>query len=114
MQTLERLDIPSNTFQALEKIARQKSITPTRMVQGLVQQYEQQQQIDALNAEYNELSSKALLRTIDSREEKRMNTVIGKILSLEARNHDPIREERERKADELIVGAERLLAQIER
>lgn len=83
MQTVERLELPSDTYHALEEIARFQGIPPARVVENLIRQYYSKESLRTLRKEYRELIHKDLMQVITREEEQRLEAVCSQINEIE-------------------------------
>ena len=75
VRTVEPLELPSATYQALEQIARFQGITPAGVVEKLVQQFQLRENLPALRLEYQRLADRELNRTITAEEEAHLEQI---------------------------------------
>jgi uncharacterized coiled-coil DUF342 family protein len=83
MQTTERLELPTDTYRALEQIAAFQGMTLAAMLETWVQQYRTNQNLSALRREYQELTDKDLARTLTPKEEKRLVRICKELDDIE-------------------------------
>lgn len=82
-QTIERLELPTETYRALEQIAMLQGVTLVAMLEGWVQQYRTTESLHALRWEYQELVDKDLARTLTPQEEARLAIVCEELDAIE-------------------------------
>lgn len=112
-QTGERLELTPRTYHILEQMAQARSTTPAQIVEDMVQQFQAMENLALLRQEYQRLTQKALMRTISRAEEKRIDAICVQLSALKQQtDQEQIREQRGRRADELIAKAETLLERV--
>ena len=110
-QTIERLELPTDTYHALEQIARARSVSPSELVTDLVRQFQAMENAAALREEYQRLTDKALTRRISREEEKRLDLICAEINAANRQsNAGYALEQTNRRAEELIAKSEALIA----
>lgn len=82
-QTIECLELPTETYRALEQIAAFRGMTLAAMVETWVQQYHTEDSLSALRREYQELIDKDLARTLTPQEETRLARVCEELDTIE-------------------------------
>ena len=83
MQTIERLEMPSDTYRALEQIAAFQGVTPLRVVEGWLQQHRTMENLRELRREYLELIDKDLGRTMTQQDAARLALVCEELNAVE-------------------------------
>ena len=84
MPTLQHLELPSNTFDALEQIAQFQGRTLLGVIEGWVHQHKDTQNLTALRQEYQALIDKDLQRVLTPEEAERLEVICVWINTLEA------------------------------
>ena len=83
MQTIERLELLSDTYQAIQKIAAFQGVTPLRVIEGWMQQYRTAEKLRELRREYQELIDRDLGRTLTEKDAARLALVRGELNAIE-------------------------------
>ena len=83
VQTVESLELPRETYLALEQIAQFQGITPRKVIESWIQQHQSKEKLSALRQEYQRLIDKELMETLTPKEEKRLEIVCDKINAIE-------------------------------
>ena len=110
IQTMARLELQADTYRALEQMAQARHLTPSEFITDLIREFQATENLAVLQEEYQRLTEKALMRTITQSEEKRIDAICVQMSALSRRmNKEYVKEQRDRKADELIEKSEHLL-----
>ena len=113
IQTMERLELPADTYHALEQIARARSITPSELVEELIRQLQTMESLASLRQEYQRLTDKALMRTITRAEEKRLDAICDELNAANRQaKAERALEQTNGRADEFIAKSEALLERV--
>ena len=114
IQTTERLELPADTYHALEQIAAFQGVTLAAMIEQWIQQHRTRENLVSLRQEYQRLTDKALTQTITRAEEKRMDALCAEINAANQQSNPAhALEQTNWRADELIAKSEQLLARAE-
>ena len=113
-QTIERVELPADTYHALEQIAAFQGVTLAAMIETWIEQHRANENRQALRREYQELISKDLGRTLTKAEEARLDTICDELNAL-GRQSEAGRalQETNRRGDALIAKSEALLLRVE-
>lgn len=108
-QAIEQVNLTFRTYHILEQMAQARSLTPSELLEDLVWHFQALENLAVLRREYQQLTDKALERTISPAEEKRMDAICVELNALNRdANKEHILEQRNRQADNLTAKSERL------
>ena len=83
-QTIERLELPADTYYALEQRAQEKGCPPDEYLHRMLTQEKKKDELyEQLAEEYQRLIDKDLARTINAEENKRLETVVARLNLIE-------------------------------
>ncbi len=83
LQTIERLEMPAEMYQALEQIGKPQGKTALQVVEIWLAQYRISQHAASLHKEYQVLIDKDLHRTLTAQESQRLEEVCEQINEIE-------------------------------
>ena len=109
-QAIERLELPADTYHALEQIAALEGVTLAAIIEQWIQQRRTKESLFALRQEYQRLADKAMTRTLSPVEEKRMEALCAAIHAANLpEDTEYALEQTNLRAEELIAKSEALL-----
>ena len=82
-QAAKQLELSPTAYHTLEQIAQREGITPPRLIENWMQQYQQKQTLHTLRQEYQELIGRDLQRVLTPDEEQRFDSVCAELNAIE-------------------------------
>ena len=82
-QTLSQLNVPTETYLSLERIASFKGVTPLRVLEEWVAEHESSVQLKSLRSEYRALLKMKRSGLLSSEDAHRLNAVCDTISDIE-------------------------------
>ena len=86
MPILELLELPEKTYLDLKQIAGMQGVTPLRLIEDWVQEYQKIDNLRQLRSEYQELIDKDLKRNLTEAGRVRLEIVCNEINEIEMRS----------------------------
>ena len=80
---MEQLELPSETYHALEHIAKLQGVTLLGTIERWIQQFQQVEQLHLLRNEYHELIDKDLADTLTNADSERLDIICTQINEIE-------------------------------